>query len=226
MMNFWKILRDEHVDDALVLIRKLNAASGWSKEAKLHQHQLRELLESKVFINFWSSSSRYLVSKIGESYLYDVPMYKRGLLSKFRGKRVRVVCISSGSHADREYMAGVVGDTPSDKIVRSQSEEYSFPDVGKHKVVYSSPRFKVIEVNDDTQISSSYEPDGFIDYETCDLVLIDGAKCIPIAKLKHVDNGRLEGVIVGSNYWRRYLSLNEAISHLSSTSDAYHKPTS
>lgn len=110
-------MRDEFVDDVLTLLKLLNAREGWNNEAKLHQEKLWKLLLSKGYIPFTAGYSDYIASAIGASYLYDVPMYKRGYLSKFRGKRIRVVCVGSGSHRYREYMAGIVGETPPDKLI-------------------------------------------------------------------------------------------------------------
>jgi hypothetical protein len=39
----------------------------------------------------------YLVHQVGQSFLYDVPLNKRGRLAAFRGKRVRLVCLGSGT---------------------------------------------------------------------------------------------------------------------------------
>ena len=111
------IMKDEFVDDVLALLRFLTARKGWNNEAKLNQKKLWTLLDSKDYIYFTAGYSDYIASAIGDSYLYDVPMYKRGYLSKFRGKRIRVVCVGSGSHRYRDYMAGVVGDTPPDKLI-------------------------------------------------------------------------------------------------------------
>ena len=111
------IMKDEFVDDVLALLRFLTARKGWNNEAKLNQKKLWTLLDSKDYIYFTAGYSDYIASAIGDSFLYDVPMYKRGYLSKFRGKRIRVVCVASGPHRYRAYMAGLVGETPPDKLI-------------------------------------------------------------------------------------------------------------
>ena len=37
----------------------------------------------------------------------DLPPKRKGYLSPYKGKRVRVLCIGSGRHSDREYAAGL-----------------------------------------------------------------------------------------------------------------------
>ena len=39
----------------------------------------------------------YLVHQVGQSFIYDVPLNKRGNLSVFRGKRIRIICLGSGA---------------------------------------------------------------------------------------------------------------------------------
>ncbi|MDC1213882.1 hypothetical protein N8000_05345 [Rhodospirillales bacterium] len=224
MMNRWKILEDNHEDDAHEIIRELNARTGWNKHAQKLQAELGELLKRKGYMRFWSTSGCYLVSKIGESFLYDVPLYKRGHLQDFVGKRIRVVCISSGLRFDREYMVGEIGRTPAEKVVSRISEEYSFPNIGEHEVLYSSPRFRLLKPSRNTRVASSLAPSGFINFDDCDAALIDGVKGIPIAKLRYLDNGFMEGTLLHYSYWRRFSSVQDAISHLSFSSDKLHKP--
>ena len=119
------IMKDEFVDDVLALLKLLTARKGWNNEARLNQKKLWALLESKGYIDFTGSYNDYIASAIGDSYLYDVPMYKRGYLSKFRGKRIRVVCVASGPHRYRAYMAGLVGDTPPDKLITKVQRKLS-----------------------------------------------------------------------------------------------------
>ena len=56
-------------------------------------------------IEFVSDYSKYQLARVGASGLYDVPKNKRGHLSCFRGKTIRLVCIGSGPHFVREYIA-------------------------------------------------------------------------------------------------------------------------
>ena len=60
------------------------------------------------YIEFPGQSQNWFLSRIGDSYLYDVPLNKQGRLKPFRGHRVRVICIGSGKRFERMYMAGAV----------------------------------------------------------------------------------------------------------------------
>jgi hypothetical protein len=217
------IIKDEFVDDAMALIKVLNSRKGWNEEAKLNQEKLQKLLLSKGYIWFSGGFSRYIISKIGDSYLYDVPMYKRGHLSKFKGKRVRIVCVSSGTHTYREYMAGVVSETPPEKLITKLERRYSFPDTGNHTVIYSSPRFKIIKVDGDSKIATTYDASGYVDLELCDAILLDGKKGIPIATLIYKSETLKEGKIIGWKLGREYDSIKDAIIELKKRSDRYHE---
>ena len=107
MINGNEIITDEIKDDVYEIVAKLNLYKTWTKEKHQIKNQLIELLNKKKYISFYSLVSRFIVTSIGSSYLYDVPATKRGHLSIFRNKRVRIICVSSGRFW-RIYMAGVV----------------------------------------------------------------------------------------------------------------------
>ena len=120
-------------------------------------------------------------------------------------------------------MAGEVGLTPANKLVEKIGDEYSFPNLDGFEVVYSSRRFKVVKPQKNRKIPCSLEPSGFIDFDSYDAALIDGVKGIPIAKLRYLDDGFMEGTLAGSNYWQRFRSLRREINHLGVSSDRRHK---
>jgi hypothetical protein len=94
-------------DDISVLIKAMSDIPSWVKEKhKLHQ-ELISLLKKKKYMQFVGHTRSYHLTGIGDSCLYQVPLNRRGKLSVFRGKLIRVICISSGRY-DRELMAGVV----------------------------------------------------------------------------------------------------------------------
>jgi len=68
--------------------------------------QLIHMLGRKRYITFVGHPARYRLTLIGQSCLMDVPANKRGHLSAFRGKRIRLVCVGSGRF-ERQLMAGV-----------------------------------------------------------------------------------------------------------------------
>ena len=124
------MLVDDFKDEVLSILKPFNARAGWDKTKQALRRELVALLKTKNYVFFSSGYNRYLISTIGSSYLYDVPLYKRGHLSKFRSKRVRIVCTDSGRLSWRGYMAGVVCESPADKVVvkrRQPKNIYTFP---------------------------------------------------------------------------------------------------
>ncbi|MDA9902599.1 hypothetical protein N9D99_08790 [Gammaproteobacteria bacterium] len=211
------ILIDDFEDEVLSLLKSFNRI-GWGKTKQNLREELKSLLNENNYISFHANYTGYLVTTVGSSYLYDVPLYKRGHLSSFRGKRVRIVCIQSGSWRFG-YMAGVVCDTPEDKIIvsRCQPEKiYKFPSyVMAHRILYKSPRFMVFEPDNSICIFSRNEPCGFIDTSGWDSILIDGKVGQPVAILHHNPDGSIRGKRTGG-YWieKVYTSLREAIGEL------------
>ena len=103
-------IKDNSLDEIQPLLRKLQKKARFDRESKIIKTQLCSLLKEKRYIRFSGNAERFIVSKIGDSYLYDVPAGKRGHLSVFRGHRIRVLCIASGKHFYREYMAGRIDE--------------------------------------------------------------------------------------------------------------------
>lgn len=96
-------------DDISALIRAMTDIPTWVKEKRQLHKDLISLLQKKKFIQFVGHPLRYHLMRVGESCLYRVPLNRRGKLSVFRGKLIRVICISSGRY-DRKLMAGVVNE--------------------------------------------------------------------------------------------------------------------
>jgi hypothetical protein len=209
------MLEDNFDDKILTVIKSLNSRTGWNKYAIALQTKLLKMLEARHYIYFMGDANSYGVGTIGGSYLYDVPLYKQGNLLKFRGKRIRIVCIHSGNFR-RGYMAGVVSDSPPDKIVSKIIYKYTFPDyVNSHKILYKSRRFIVFQTNKDIPILLKGSSSGYIDVNLWDSLLIDGKEGVPIATFKHNADGSVKGKRVS---WRDdghiYPSLKNAILNL------------
>ena len=101
-------IKDNYLDEVQPLLRKLQKKKRFDGESRILKAQLCSLLKKKQYIRFQGSAERFIISKVGDSYLYDVPANKRGHLSMFRGHRIRMICIASGKHFYREYMAGFI----------------------------------------------------------------------------------------------------------------------
>jgi hypothetical protein len=109
MFDIEEQIPDVVKDDVSMLIEKLNDRKNWNDESKEKLAKLIKLLEKKRYIFFSGSPYRYHLYQVGNSCLYDIPMNRRGHLSIFRGKRVRIVCVSSGRYS-RTLAAGAVNE--------------------------------------------------------------------------------------------------------------------
>ncbi len=99
-------LPDPFKDNAAILVKALQDRVTWGAEQKGLLEQLIHMLGRERYITFVGHPARYHLTVIGQSCLMDVAVNKRGHLSVFRGKRIRVVCVISGRF-DRQLMAGV-----------------------------------------------------------------------------------------------------------------------
>ncbi len=89
------------------LIGRLMARTTWGQREQTLRAQLADRLAKQGYVRLVGHPSRYHLTLVGESCLYDVPPKRRGKLKVFRGKRIRIVCVTSGRF-DRGLMAGVI----------------------------------------------------------------------------------------------------------------------
>jgi hypothetical protein len=107
MFDIEEQIPDTVKDSISILIERLNDRKHWNDESKDKLAALLEVLKKQGYIFFSGSPYRYHLYQVGNSCLYDIPMNRRGHLSIFRGKRVRIVCVSSGRYS-RTLAAGLV----------------------------------------------------------------------------------------------------------------------
>lgn len=172
-------INDNIKDEAWPYLVRLNKRTSWNDESKQHLEELKIFLKNKNYISFIGHPKRYHLTQIGDSCLYDVPTYRKGALTEFRGKRIRVVCASSGRY-DRLLMAGAVGTTPKNKIKIKEKNSYVFPEIGDHKIAYLGRRYMLIEATGKFPIELYQGSFDSIDLKSCDLILLDGKECCPI----------------------------------------------
>jgi len=214
------MLADDFSDDVLEILKLLNSYSSWVKSKHQLVDKLHVLLTTKGYIFFHATNAnRYRISSVGASYLYDVPLYKQGHLSPFRGQRVRIVCTNSGPNSWRGFMANAVSVSPPDKIIKKLPRRlvphYSFPDyINDHEVLYKSPRYIVFRINDKLKILSEYAPEGYIDTNGWNAILVDGKAGAPTATLQLRDDGSARGKLIRRGGEAEFDSLREAIDDL------------
>ena len=212
------ILNDDFEDDVYPLLQELNNITSWNKQAHELKRSLQSLLEKKGYIRIATSNpTRYHVTSIGSSYLYDVPMDKRGHLTPFRGHRVRIVCTGSGSHTWREVMVGKAYETPPEKIVIKRTRAYAFPDyVSAFHCRYESPRYRIIDISPNSSMTFLSWKNEVIDLTGNSSLLIDGTLNAPIASIRFNEDKTIGLKVAGSLLGRDYQSLREAIDWASS----------
>jgi hypothetical protein len=207
------MLDDDFQDDVYPLLQQLRNSTSWNKKTHETKESLRSLLKSKGYVSIVTSNpNRYHVNSIGSSYLYDVPLDKRGHLERFRGKRVRIVCTGSGKHTWREVMAGLVYDSPADKIVVKRERKYQFPDyVDAFHCCYRSPRYRIIDIPPDSSMTFLSWKNEVIDLTGYSSLLIDGTLNAPIAAVRFNENKTIGLKVAGHAIGRDHESLREAI---------------
>lgn len=201
---------DEVVDDVRPYIDTLAKRTGWNLEARNALELLKKILEAKKYITFLGHSNRYHLTRIGDSCLYDVPMDRKGFLSPFRGKRVRIVCVSSGRFA-RLLMAGVVSVTPPHLVRSREKPIYVFPEIGDHEIAYLGRRYMLIKSAGTSAIELHQGSFEVVDLDACDYILLDGAECCPIATFKCPTDGVFIGTLIGWTYRIKFVSVADAV---------------
>ena len=201
---------DNIKDDVRPLLKALNSRKHWNDEAKSNLAKLTKLLRKMNYRSFVGHPRRYHLTRIGDSCLYDVPTYRKGVLTQFRGKRIRIVCVSSGRF-DRLLMAGVVGDTPPRKLKVKEKTSFVFPAIGDHEISYLGRRFMVVNSRGNFPIELHQGSSEFIDLGSCDLILLDGKECCPIATMKYSATGELVGTLIGKKWGENFPSMKDAV---------------
>jgi hypothetical protein len=74
----------------------LNTPGGWSKAKERMRQHLEHLTRNHGYVGAWLDCRDYQLTRVGQSFQYDVPLGKRGILSQFAGQRVRLVCTHNG----------------------------------------------------------------------------------------------------------------------------------
>jgi len=218
MFNLTDKIADEVVDDVRPFLDALVDRKGWNDATKGALSALTKILKRKRYISFVGHPSRYHLTRIGDSCLYDVPTDRRGVLSPFRGKRVRLVCVSSGRF-DRVLMGGVVSVTPPDLVRSREKPIYVFPEIGDHEIAHLGRRYMLIMSTGTTAIELHQGSFEVVDLSACDYILLDGVGCCPVATLKRRADGVLVGTLIGWKLGKEFASIADAVRGLKKDSE-------
>lgn len=104
MFNSSDKIEDSCADAAGQLMNAMHKIPTWTKAKRTIYNELVELLESQKHIYFRGHLDKYHLSVIGTSCFYNVPDKRRGHLSIYRGKTIRLICLGTGQY-DRLYLA-------------------------------------------------------------------------------------------------------------------------
>ena len=181
------IIKDNLNDDISKILTEMSRIQTWNGAKADLRDKLVNLLNKHRYIEFQGAPEKYHMPHVGQSILYDVPMYRQGHLKKYRGKRVRIVCVGSGQFK-RTYMAGAVGKTPSELIIKTLAQSYTFPPYASEcEVIFKTPRFRVIKLRK----SLNYGKNLRISKKQWPMILIDGHDSLPCGLLKHDTEGHV-----------------------------------
>ena len=106
MFNKEDMIEDPSTDEAGQLMNAMHKIQTWTKVKRGLFNELEGVLTKKKYISFAGHTVNYHISCVGPSCLYQIPLNRRGHLSVFRGKLIRLVCVRSGQY-ERSYMAGL-----------------------------------------------------------------------------------------------------------------------
>jgi hypothetical protein len=214
-------IKDNIKDEVWPYLLRLNERTSWNDESKDQLEKLKKFLKNKKkYISFVGHPNRYHLTRIGDSCLYDVPTFRKGVLTEFRGKRIRVVCVSSGRY-DRLLMAGAVGVTPKNKIKIKEKISYVFPEIGDHKIAYLGRRYMVIEAKGKSPIELYQGSFNSIDVKSCDLILLDGKEGCPIATFNYEPEDKVTGKLVGWSFPETFSDLHTGIREMTKKNERF-----
>jgi hypothetical protein len=118
-------------------------------------------------------------------------------------------------------MAGAVGSTPKNKIKIKEKVSYVFPEIGDHKIAYLGRRYMVIESKGKFSIELYKGSFDSIDLKSCDLILLDGKDCCPIATFNYESEDRLIGKLVGWSFPETFSDLSTGIREMAKKNEQF-----
>lgn len=208
------VITDDLDDDVSAILKAMSDDDTWTSNKSVLREELVGLLKKHRYVSFIGSPKNYYAHRVGDSYLYDVPLYKQGCLKRYRGKRVRIVCVGSGRY-ERGYMAGAVASTPKELVVEKLTHKYDFPSYAtRSEVVYKTRRFLVFKPDKSLVVLAAKEADGHVDLNEWSMVLVDGKDSLPKGKLKLNDDGSVTCGLLGWKGNHQAPSLREAAAYL------------
>jgi hypothetical protein len=96
-------------DNVAQVLAYISREPVWNNNKKKLLQQLRESILKDNYLIFHSDFRVYKLQNKGTSGTYNIPLNQRGALKKFRGKRIRLICLDYSDrwrgYAGREFAA-------------------------------------------------------------------------------------------------------------------------
>jgi hypothetical protein len=91
------MLPDTANDLIAAKLRRFNQIRTWNGTKRRMREELDHMCDLYGYFGFEADPRDYAAHIVGQSFLYDVPENKRGRLYAFRSRRVRIICLYSGT---------------------------------------------------------------------------------------------------------------------------------
>ena len=128
MLEVENIYKDKLNDQLGIRLREFLVLKTWTKEKRNLERELfkeirkQEFIQKKEFRSFSGNRPSYwLYGGVGSSLIYKVPQNKRGMLSVYRGKVIRLICVGN----DRYKVIFCVQEL-SEKKLKGYEYEHQF----------------------------------------------------------------------------------------------------
>ena len=96
-----------------------------------------------------------------------------------------------------------------------------FPEIGDHKITYLGRRYMVIESKGKANIELYQGSFDSIDLKSCDLILLDGKDCCPIATFNYETGNKLTCKLIGWSFPETFSDLRTAVQKMAKQNERF-----
>jgi hypothetical protein len=107
VLDLETVIPDDFDDTIGLFIQKLDRIETVTEEKRSLLNDIVEMAKKLPHMLFYGDCRNYGVQRVGQSRIFIVPDDQKGNLKPFRGKRIRIVCLSSGHYGGRDLLAFV-----------------------------------------------------------------------------------------------------------------------
>ena len=110
-------MTQKDVDKAIIYMEFFDEIKTFTRSKR----KLLELAMKHIKTGEWdivkSRPQYFYVTTVGDYYRQRISNRRRGVLYKYRGKEVFVMCIKSGKHTDRHYIVSPIEPEPKEHTI-------------------------------------------------------------------------------------------------------------